>query len=206
MKKDEALKIIVECAKQYSQNLVNRNLLFVFRGAEGVSHIETVFLPQNFMHLTGVIPRDKSLSSVTFYNACVSGKLTPALFEMNHDGTTRMKLSVLPQVMNIHKVARMAGDFKGSKIKLNTEKIVGNVHACIGFVHALQHHGFFVPNTVLREDIREVVEKPTHKVLAVFRKPVTAEKYAECTYTAKDFYLESIVQNNLNEKVDLVLH
>jgi len=187
MKKSEALKIIVECAKLYSRNLVNQNLLFVCDGAEGISSIETVFLPQNFMHLTGVAIRDKSQSSVTFYNACVNGKLTPALFEMNRDGTTRMKLSVLPQIMNIHKIARMMGDFSENKMRLHTEKIVGNVHACIGFVHAPRHKGFFVPNTVLREDIRDVVEKPTRKIIAVFRKPVNADEYVDCTYRTKDF-------------------
>ena len=157
-----------------------------------MDYIETVFLPQNFMHLTGVVPCNKSLSSVNFYNACINGKLTPALFDMSRDGTTHMKLSVLPQIMNIHKVARMAGDFTENKIKLNTEKIVGNIHACMGFVQALQIQGYFVPNTVLREDIRDIVEKPTRKVLAVFRKAISANRYDECTYVSKNINLTMI--------------
>ena len=205
MKNDEALKIIVECAKQYRQNLANQNLLFIFSDGEMVSHIEAVFLPQNFMHLTGVVIRDKSLSSVKFYNACINGKLTPTSFEMSRDGTTQMKLSVLPQIMKIHKVARMLGDFKANKIRLNTEKIVGNVHACMGFVQSPRHHGFFVPNTVLREDIRDVVEKPTRRVLAVFRKDVRAGKYEECTYMAKDVDLETMLTADINKKVSVTL-
>ena len=122
----------------------------------------------------------------------MKGKFTPAFFEMNRDGTTRMKLSVLPQVMNIHKSARMAGAFKDNKIRLNTEKIVGNVHACMGFVNAPNRRGFFVPNTVLREDIRDVVDKPVYRVLAVFRKPINAKNYTECTYLAKHVKLESV--------------
>jgi len=204
MKKDEAVKIIVECAKEYSKNLINLNLLFVFEGAEESNHIETIFLPQNFMHLTGVAPRDRLSSSVAFYNACVGGKLTPAFFDMNHDGTTRIKLSILFQVMNIHKVARMVGDFNGNNLKLNTEKILGNVHACMGFVCAQQHQGLFVPNTALREDIRDVSEKPTRKILAILRKPKDAKMYSECTYIAKGISLEELLSvGSLKLRVDI---
>lgn len=203
MRKDDAIKVIVMCAKEYSANLAGQNLLIIF-GGEIVEYFEAVFLPQNFMHLTGVIPLDKSLSSVAFYNACIGGKLTPSLFEMNRDGTTRMKLSVLPQIMNIHKTARMVGDFSQNKIRLNTEKVAVNVHGCMGFVTAKQHQGFYVSNTVLREDIRDVVEKPTRRVLAIFRKQKDLQMYTECTYLAKGVSLASLlVDDRLKEKIVL---
>jgi len=112
---------------------------------------------------------------------------------MNPDGTTRMKLMVFSIAMNIHKTAKMVGDYSGNKMRLNTDKISGNVSACIGFTKAKEYSGLYVPNTVLREDIRTVVHKPTKRILAIFRKPKDTKLYAECTYTAKGISLEDLI-------------
>ena len=55
MKKEEAVKIIVDCAKQYRGNLENQNLLFIFGSPQKPESLEAALLPRHFLHLTGVI-------------------------------------------------------------------------------------------------------------------------------------------------------
>ena len=74
-----------------------------------------------------------------------------------------MKLSVLSQIMNIHKTAKMVGDYDNTKSVLFTEKIVGTVTACVGFV---REGNYYLPNTTLREDIRTItVRTPMNNFL-----------------------------------------
>ena len=83
MKKEEALRIIVDCAKVYRDNLANRHLLFVFQDANVVKSLEVICLPRNYMHLTGVLLVDRSLKSAGFYDLCIRGELAPSSFELN---------------------------------------------------------------------------------------------------------------------------
>ena len=60
---------------------------------------------------------------------------------------------MLPEMVNIHKIARMIGSYDQSKVLLYTERLVGSVRGCMGFV---TEGDYYVPNTVLREDIRKI--------------------------------------------------
>ena len=203
MNKEAAIKIIRECAFEYESNLVNRNILFVFGAVNSLEFFDVLCLSHNFMHLTGIIAAG-SLNSINFYNMTLDGRLAPELFELNKDGTTEMKLSVLRHAMNIHKNAKMVGDYNASKIMLNTEKIIGNVTASLGFVLSKEYPDFFVPNTVLREDIRNIVHKPTKRVLAIFIKDKNADTYVECTYVAKGISLEELLTHEtLKTKINI---
>jgi len=156
------------------------------------------------LHLTGVVLTDSSLKSVDFFDLCVKGELTPSAFELNRDGTTRVKLSVLNQVMNIHKTAKMVGNYSFSKAMLVTEKLAGTVNACMGFVRENGKRNLYVPNTVLREDIRQITDKPTKKVLAIFRKPKHEQVYGESTYLAKGVQLNMILtERNMKKRFKL---
>jgi len=118
--------------------------LFIHSENNKINFIETVFLPRHFLHLTGV--KTLNIGSSDFYRRCLDGQLSPSIFSLYENGTTEMKLTVLPQIMNIHKVARMLGDYSPIKSVLMTEKIVDTVTACLGFVY---DNKYYVPNTVL---------------------------------------------------------
>jgi len=199
MKKTEAHKIILECAGQYKINLANRSLLFVFNNAGVIQSFEVVCMPRNYLHLTGVVLTN-NYRSIDFYEMCIDKRLSPLAYEFSKDGTTQMKLSVLSQVMNIHKTAKMVGDYTHTKSMLVTEKLAGTVTACLGFIRERGKRNSYVPNTVLREDIRNVVDKPPKKVLAIFRKHKNERIYRECTYLAKDVSLETILTDALKSK------
>lgn len=86
MKKEEAVKIIADCAKQYRGNLENQNLLFIFGSPQKPESLEAAFLPRHFLHLTGVIP-NAGISSTDFYDRCLKGQLKISDFSIPKDGT-----------------------------------------------------------------------------------------------------------------------
>jgi len=189
MKKDEAIRVLSTCARQYNENLMNKNLIFIFNENGIISHFESLFLPRHYLHLTGVELITKNIKSVDFYKLCLKSQLSSSAFSFHENGTTEMKLSVLPQVMNIHKTAKMVGDYDNIKSILYTEKIVGTITACVGFV---RDGSYYLPNTTLREDIRKVTLKPQKRILAIFTKRNKDKKYCSCSYLAKGVSLENI--------------
>ena len=91
--------------------------------------------------------------------------------------------------MDISRSAKMVGDFDFSKSVLYTEKLVGNVSAALGFV--CEDH-YYIPNTALKEDIRDITAKPQKRMLAILRKPVNQPCYQEICYMAKGLTLQDI--------------
>ena len=190
MKKEEAIRIITDCAKKYRETLEGKNLLFLFGSPQAPQHFEAAFLPRHFLHFTGVelSPRE-FISSTDFYDRCLTRNLRPSDFSIPDSGTVEMKLSVLPQMINISKTAKMIGEYSFSKSLLYTEKLAGNVTACVGFV---RDDRFYIPNTVLREDIRDITKRPQKRVLAVFKKGMKEPFYAELCYHAKGIDLSKV--------------
>lgn len=84
----------------------------------------------------------------------------------------------------------MFGDFNAGHIDLYTEKVAGNTTACIGFV-VDEISGLYVPNTVLREDIRNNTSGYA-RIIATYRKHIGEETYSEITYKAKGVDLDSV--------------
>lgn len=187
--KEQAIKIITDSAEKYKNELLNQTLLFICTDKH--NHIvcyEFSFYNWNFKHLTGIktsIQDDVNeyLSAIDFYSKCLSHKLSPSDFEFSEDGTTHMKLDILSSVLCKNLTAKMIGTYNSTKPYLYTDKIAGNVKACIGFVvDATQN--CYVPNTLLKEDIRLTVYDYV-KVIAAFRKSISDQKYREVTYRAK---------------------
>lgn len=181
--KEKAISVMTKCAIQYKTELVDKNLLFLCMDKhKNLSYIEVMFDTKNYLHLTGC-KLNKNMTSKAFYNKCVDHRLSINDFELAQDGTTEMKLKVLPLLLNKNLSANMLGDYSGNGINLYTEKLIGNVKACVGFVKT--KNDIYVPNTVLNVDIRSYVKKPT-RVIAVYRKNKKEEKYSEMVYKAKN--------------------
>lgn len=190
MKKEKAIRIIANCASDYHAYLENHNLLFVFGTPQKPNFFEAVFLPRHFLHLTGVdVTEGRFSGSSDFYEKALKGKLSPDDFSLAKNGTTEMKLLVLPQLMKIHRSAKMIGDYSFTKSALYTEKLAGNVAACLGFV---REDTYFIPNTALNEDIRDITGKPQQRVLAIFRKSIGQDVFRELCYVAKGVTIQDI--------------
>ena len=76
--------------------------------------------------------------------------------------------------MKIQTCAKMVGIYDYTKSVLYTEKIAGNVYACIGFI---KENNYYIPNTALREDIRDISIRPQKRVLAIFKKNIHEKFY-----------------------------
>ena len=201
MDKKSIIRIITSCAKEYNLNLENKNLLFIFNSKfSNIEYFETLFLPKHFLHLTGVIS-NKNIKSSNFYNMCLKGKLSPKDFKIAENGTTDMKLSILLQLMKLTKNVKMVGDYDDTKTFLKTEKIAGNVYASMGFI---KDGSYYIPNTVLREDIRNITIKPQKNIILILEKQVKDANYNNIKYYNKNTNIDlSSLPKELLQKIDL---
>lgn len=194
MNKKIALKNVLDCSTLYHNNLENRNIIFILQDkSKKFSSIEIAFLPDNFLHLTGLkLVGNKIKTASNFYTICLRKQLSISDFKFNSNGTTQKKIEVLPLIMQIHKNAKMAGEYNNSKKDLKTEKLIGNINFCLGCVK----DKYYMPNTALNEDIRNIVYQQ-YRVVAVLRKNINESLYKEYTYINK-----KIVNSNNKEFIN----
>jgi hypothetical protein len=184
MDKKTALQIIFTCATNYRANLSYNNLLFICGKVNDCTVFQTAFPEQNYMHLTGV---ETTLTASEFFRDCIDRRLTVDQFSFAANGTTSLKLEILPRMMEIYKEAKMVGDYNESGKFLVTEKIIGGVTINMGFVRDKNAGNavFYVPNTVLKGDIRNMTAHPQKRVLAIYKKGLQDTKYSDICYLAK---------------------
>ena len=184
--KEEAVSIVAGCAWKYKNNLAGKSIMFVFADSDCISYMETAFNSFNYLHLTGL--KVNNITAKDFFRRCINRKLSTKDFEFAADGTTHLKLGVLPSVVNSDLSARMLGSYNGSNPVLYTEKLVGGVKACVGFVRTAKS---YVPNTILNLDIRDYVDAPA-RIIATYRKPQQDRRYTECVYKAKNIDWDTV--------------
>jgi hypothetical protein len=196
---NEAIRTIHDCAVLYKENLSNKNVLFVTVADSKISHFETLFRPENYLHLTGV---DTNLDAKLFFKSALNRKISPSQISLKINGYSSMKLEILPRLMSIHTTARMVGDYNNSRPLLVADKFAGTVAMTMGFEYA---GGHYVPNTAMKMDIRDITLKATRrKIVAIFVKPRNNAFYTHLTYIAKGMMIDdSLFASVLQEKVDV---
>ena len=199
-----ALPVILRAADDYEKNLRDYNLLFVCCDKHNrIYSIEVEFNASNFLHLTGVELTENFMKSVTvgregnkssfankFYEKCINKRLSIRDFKLSKDGTTQLKLEILPRLMKKDLSANAIGDFGTYHIKLYTEKIVGSSNGCMGFVFDNKVKKS-VPNTVLKVDIRNISSE-TRRILITYRKKKCEKDYSEIVHIANKVDWEKI--------------
>lgn len=179
MTKKEAISIISKCATLYAANLCDRQLAFVYRdGNNQTGFVEVTFRSNNFMHFTGIDTKNH-IKANAFYRDALDKRLKESAIQFKNNHTTELKLQILQNIMNIPFTARMIGDYTGTYLDLYTEKVTGTTTACLGLI--LRENGY-IPNTILKEDIRNITPKPPGKIFAIFRKPIQQDTYTELTF------------------------
>ncbi len=183
MTKKQSIDIITKCAKQYQQYLEGNQVVFVYRDKNNHSNYTTVrFHSHNFLHFTGVSPRN-GLTANDFYRYALKNRLGKNDFSFKNNHTTELKLKILDTIMNIDTKARMIGNYTGPHLELYTEKVTGTTTACLGLI---QSKDYYIPNSVLSEDIRSIVSKPPGKIYAIFKKTINSDLYTQLTYKSKN--------------------
>lgn len=188
MKKEQYIKKITAAAKLYKQNLSGYTYLFISSTINGqYRYMEVAFHPRNFMHLVGA--SSATLSSVAFFDACLNNKLSPRDLIIENESQTKMKLDVIDELMKLPWTAKMIGDYNGNGNYLYTEKIAGNIRGCMGFVEQ-QNFLYYLPNTVLKSDIRQNVST-AFPIAAIYRKSIN-----DASYPAEPL----VISKNLRDK------
>lgn len=192
MNKEEALKIILDSAKSYSENFINCNLLFVACDKhKNVSFLETTFYSSNFLHLTGIEPSNKYIDKASmFFQDCLDNTVTVDDFNFDKDGYSYLKLQVLKAATSKGMSAKMYGEYNGFILHelLNTEKLIGNNNLCLGFVKTKENSNIYVPNTLLKKDIRDITSS-YKRIIATFKKDTSDVEYSKLIYLAKNVKL-----------------
>ncbi len=201
MNKKTAIEVISRCAVKYEENLNHQNFMFIYEVNGKLQTIQTAFFPRNYLHLTGLklngTSRIKSASQ--FFKSCLKNRISEYDFEFSTEGTTQQKLQVLDRLMEIHRNAKMVCLYDGKfRLNLSTDTLIGTTSACLGFVSNGTTTGgdeFYVPNTALNEDIRNISTKPYNKVIAVLSKKSSEKLYTHCRYIAKGCNIERLTQS-----------
>ncbi len=201
-KKQAVLKVLFKAAKLYQDNLRDNNILVVYRDKPKTNkfcYFECIFEMRNFHHLTGT-KISKGYDVKIFYDKCLNKRLTIDEFELSDDGTTYLKKDVLEKSMQIQHMAKMVGIYNNNKPRLMTDKLVGNINCCVGFVK--RDSGYYVPNTVLKTDIRdEIIE--SKQITAIYMKTKNEEKYNRMCYLAKGISPKEVIWNKkIESKID----
>lgn len=108
-----------------------------------------------------------------------------------------LKLSVLNNLLDINKTACIIGDYSSSNIYLYSEKMVGNIIGCLGFIKAGR---YYICNTTLKVDIRKLITS-NKRIVCILSKQINENKYKEISYINKNFKIESIINNKNIAKI-----
>jgi hypothetical protein len=183
---------------QYDKNLCGRNVLFVTLDNDEPVCFEALFKASSFLRLTGV---KTDMKSGIFFDAVLNNRLSPDEITFDHSSTAGIRLDALTKLMSIHATARMIGDCGDSRPLLITDKYAGTVTSAMGFINV---KGIYLPNTVLRKEIRDIKTQATRrKIAAIFIKTWRDAEYKTLTYIAKGLAVDDdILLPALRGRVD----
>ena len=205
--REEARRMVLNCAKQYERKLLNKKMIIIYRekADNSIRHIEVVFYERNYQHLTGLELVDKNGNvlqgqSVNFYRKCIENKLGAEEFRFKKDETTHLKLTALPVLMDVTKITKITGDYNNARPYLFVDKLIGGVNFCLG----LSKEGeTYVPSSALLENIKYLTNAPS-QVLAILEKDRDSEIYNTVKHTAKGLNLNNIrLPDEINSKINL---
>lgn len=194
LSKEEALKKVIKAILLYEQLLRDKKLLFIAKTKENkIEFIEVMFKKENFFHLTGLKLKNENISSALFYEICLNHKLSIKDFEFKNN-LTKWKLEILPQIIKIEQLANQVGEFSHSGILLKTDVLVGTTRNAILGLKFISKNKIYVPNTILKEDIRKITHK-RNRIIAIMKKDLKEERYSEFTYMNKKTSKELLLKN-----------
>lgn len=205
--KEDARRRVLNCAKQYQQNFLNKELIIIYRDRQcnNIRYIEVIFHERNYQHLTGLELIDSNGNvlnnqSRNFFRKCIENKLGLDEFRFKKDGTTHLKLEALPVLMDVTKITKITGDYNDVRPYLFVDKVMGGVNFCLG----LSREGsVYVPSSALLEDIRKLTEAPS-QVLVIMEKNIATDIYSIVKHVAKGLNLNTVkLPEQINSMIQL---
>ncbi len=182
MKKLENIrKTIVTCATEYKRTFSGKNYIHIYECNKSLYHIESEFLNTNYLHLTGIKTK---LKPEDFFQQCVDNKISIRDIELKKDGTTELKISVLPSLKHIISCNALIGDYEQSHRRLIVDTVLGDAKKLMTIGFSLKDTGYYVPQTLLKEDVKGLSNQ-LNKVVAVYSKSIDESFYNNCTFICK---------------------
>lgn len=203
--KKKALEILFKSARDYKENLGEKDLLFIcIDKYKKINFLETRFSLSNFQHLTGIRTNKKKINANHFFNLCLDKRLKFNDFEFTSIGTTELKLQALPNIFSKDISGKMVGELSSLHFKLKTERLVGNVYSSIGFVKDLKSN-LYVPNTLLVGNIKDFVNT-TAQVIETYRKNSNDTFYNEQVYRTNSKTVDwgKVKQNEIYKNIPII--
>lgn len=186
--KKEARKILINGAKIYKENLLNKNILIITKTNSKVNSFEVRFPKSAYLHLTGVQVDKDSISAKDFFNLCVKRKIRLEDFDFKSNGTTKLKLDVLESALKVSSSIKMVTAYNGIRPELYTDRLAGNVRACLGLI---DKGSYYVPNTLLKTDIRHE-STCIERVIVIMEKNQNDKIYKNISYLAEGIEFEKL--------------
>ena len=138
--------------------------------------------------------------AVNFYRKCIENKLGIDEIQFKEDGTSHLKLSALPALMDVTKITKITGDYNNVRQYLFVYKVMGGVNFYLGLT---KEDDEYVPSSALLEDIKKLTDAPS-QVLAIFEKDAGSEKYDTIKHVAKGLNLNNIrLPDEISNMIDL---
>ena len=194
--KNEIIKRICESAIRYKENLLNKNVIFIFENkkSQNIDFIEVAFYDTYYLHLTGM---KYYKNARTFFRDCLNNKISPHNIKMRKAPFTQLKLQVLENAMAINKSAKRIGNFNNNKVNITIEKVIGNTYYCIGFSNLDSKNKklkYYYPKTLLQENLKNNIIDD-NKIIAILSKNKNQKLYNEITYLSKETTLLRLKEN-----------
>lgn len=137
-----------------------KSLIIIYREQKDnvIRHIEVTFHKGNYQHLTGLELIDENgnilhRQSENFYRKCIKNRLGTDEFCFKKDGTTPLKLTALPALMDVTKITKITGDYNLGRPYLFVDKVMGGVNFCLGLT---KEGNEYFPSSTLLEDIKKI--------------------------------------------------
>lgn len=201
-KKNRAIGIITESAQVYDELLKNTSYLIIAHSGVFNSYrqYEIHFNSSNFMHLTGV---DTELSAGLFYSKCIGNKLSKSDFKLKDNGTTMLKLSLLPEMFNLD-IYRTIGEFdsSGGYVKIKADVASGHNTGVLALKKINDTN--YVPCSLLADHVdNTVIATSKQKILYIYSKKKKEKKYTDIVYEDEDA-AEHEIPEEISKSINII--
>lgn len=169
MKRDNYLEEILENAKKYQSQLLDKSILFIYQNvSRKVEYIQAKFTKNNFKHLTGI---QSDLQPSEFFNNCINRSLGIDTYKPTPN--TPLKLSVFGVLLQLPFISATIGEFNGINEKLQFDIVVAKHQMVLGLIKG--NSNFYFPITLLKEGNHYNYMKSQHPILMTFIRDGNSE-------------------------------
>jgi hypothetical protein len=169
MRRDNYLEQIIDNAKKYQSQLLDKSIMFVYRNDTSViDYIEVKFKKNNFKHLTGIESR---LKPAEFFDNCLNRSL--GIDSYRATSNTPLKLSVFGTLLQLPIISATIGEFNGTNPNLQFDIAVAKHQMVLGLIK--DRSNFYFPITLLKDGDHFNYMKSQHPILLTFTRDGNAE-------------------------------